>query len=77
MKISIERSPQHWCPNEGSNSELFGHSNDTVAARPQLHNFISGHVHETLKVLSYCQSDKFTKLPKQTPITTTTQTYFV
>ena len=36
MEISIERSPQHWCPNEGSNSELFDHKNDTVIARPQL-----------------------------------------
>ena len=23
MEINIERSPQHWCPSEGSNSELF------------------------------------------------------
>ena len=22
IEISIKRSPQHWCPNEGSNSEL-------------------------------------------------------
>ena len=22
MEINIERSPQHWCPSEGSNSEL-------------------------------------------------------
>ena len=35
MEISIERSPPHWCPNEGSNSELFDHKNDTLTARPQ------------------------------------------
>ena len=38
MEINIERSPQHWCPSEGSNSELFAHENDTLTARPQLHN---------------------------------------
>ena len=30
MEINIERSPQHWCPSEGSNSELFAHENDTL-----------------------------------------------
>ena len=28
MEISIKRSPQHRCPSEGSNSELFSHEND-------------------------------------------------
>ena len=37
MEISIERSLQHWCPNEGSNSEPFDHKNDGVTAQPQ-HN---------------------------------------
>ena len=37
MEINIEKSPQHWCPSEGSNSELFAHENDTLTARPQLH----------------------------------------
>ena len=36
MEINIERSPQHWCPSEGSNSELFAHENDALTARPQL-----------------------------------------
>ena len=36
MEISIERSHQHWCPNEGSNSELFDHKNDAVTARPHI-----------------------------------------
>ena len=36
MEINIERSPQHWCPREGSNSELFAHENDTLTTRPQL-----------------------------------------
>ena len=27
MESSIERSPQHWRPSEGSNSELFAHEN--------------------------------------------------
>ena len=36
MEINIERSPQHWCPSKGSNSELFAHENDTLTARPQL-----------------------------------------
>ena len=35
MEINIERSPQHWCPSEGLNSELFAHENDTLTARPQ------------------------------------------
>ena len=35
MEISIERSPQHCWPNEGSNSELFDHKNDAVTAGPQ------------------------------------------
>ena len=34
MKINIERSPQHWCPSEGSNSQLFAQENDTLTARP-------------------------------------------
>ena len=34
MEINIERSPQHWCPSEGSNSELFAHENDALTARP-------------------------------------------
>ena len=38
MEIKIERSPQHWCPSEGSNSELFAHENDALTARPQLRN---------------------------------------
>ena len=37
MEISIERSPQHWCPNEGSNLKHFAHKNYAVTARPQLH----------------------------------------
>ena len=41
MEISIERSPQHECPSEGSNSELFVHENDALTARPQLHKFVS------------------------------------
>ena len=40
MEINIERSPQHWCPREGSNSELFAHENDTLTARPLLWNKI-------------------------------------
>ena len=36
MEINIERSPQHWCPSEGSNSELFAHENDTLTARPEI-----------------------------------------
>ena len=46
-------------------------------------DLIFGHVHETLKVLTYCQSDfslekkLAKKLSKQTDIATTTQTYFV
>ena len=28
MEISIKRSPQHWCPSEGLNSEIFAHKND-------------------------------------------------
>ena len=39
MEINIERSPQHWCPSDGSNSELFAHENDTLTARPQLHKY--------------------------------------
>ena len=31
MEINIERSPQHWCPSEGLNSELFAHENDATA----------------------------------------------
>ena len=37
MEINIERSPQHWCPSEGSNSERFAHENDTLTTRPHLH----------------------------------------
>ena len=37
MEISIKKSPQHWCPNEGSNSEHFARDNDALTARPQLH----------------------------------------
>ena len=37
MEISIERSRQHCCPNEGSNSEHFAHKNDAVTGRLQLH----------------------------------------
>ena len=36
MEITFERSPQHWGPNEGSNSEPFDHKNDAVTDRPQL-----------------------------------------
>ena len=36
MEINIERSPQHWFPSEGSNSELFAHENDSLTARPQV-----------------------------------------
>ena len=36
MEINIERSPQHWCPSQGSNSELFAHENDALTARPLL-----------------------------------------
>ena len=32
MGINIERSPKHWCPSQGSNSELFAHENDTLTA---------------------------------------------
>ena len=35
IEINIERSPQDWCPSEGSNSELFAHENDALTARPQ------------------------------------------
>ena len=35
MEISIEMSPQHWCPNEGSNSELFDHENDALPLGPR------------------------------------------
>ena len=28
METSIERSPQHWCTSEGSNSECFINEND-------------------------------------------------
>ena len=37
MEISIGRTPQHRCSNEGSNSERFDHENDvlTVATDPQ------------------------------------------
>ena len=35
MEISINRSPQHGCPSEGSNSELFAHENDALTTRPQ------------------------------------------
>ena len=38
MEINIERSPQHRCPSEGSNSELFAHENNTLTARPQKFN---------------------------------------
>ena len=37
MKISLRRSPQHWCPREESKSELFAHDNDALTARQQLH----------------------------------------
>ena len=40
MEINIERSPQHCCPSEGSNSELFAHENDALTARPQLHKVL-------------------------------------
>ena len=40
MEISIERSPQHSCPNKGSNSECFDHKNDSVTAPPHLHLYI-------------------------------------
>ena len=43
MEISIEGSPQHRCPNEGSNSEHFDHKNDAVTARPQLRYGKSSH----------------------------------
>ena len=33
MEINIERSPQHWCPSEDSNSELFAHENDTIHSK--------------------------------------------
>ena len=33
MEINIERSPQHWCPSEGSNSERFAHENDALTDR--------------------------------------------
>ena len=33
----VKRLPQHWCPSEGSKSELFAHENDNLTARPQLH----------------------------------------
>ena len=36
MEISIDRSPQHWFQNEGSNSELFDHKNDAITARSQM-----------------------------------------
>ena len=35
MESSIDRSPEHWCTNERSNSELFAHENDALTARPQ------------------------------------------
>ena len=35
MEIRIKRSPQHWCPSEGSNSEHFAHENDALIVRPQ------------------------------------------
>ena len=35
MEISIERSPQYWCPNEESNSEPSDYENDALTARPQ------------------------------------------
>ena len=38
MEINIERSPQHWCLSEASNSELFAHENDALTARPKLHD---------------------------------------
>ena len=31
-----KRSPQHWCPSERSNSELFSHENDALTALSQL-----------------------------------------
>ena len=40
MEISIKRSPQHWCPSEGSKSELFAHENDALTALPQLQGFL-------------------------------------
>ena len=36
MEINIERSPQHWCSKQGSNSELFAHENGSLTAWPQL-----------------------------------------
>ena len=32
MEINIKRSPDHWWPSEGSNSELFAHENDALTA---------------------------------------------
>ena len=37
MGVSIERSTQHWCPSEVTNSEVFVNENDVLTARQQLH----------------------------------------
>ena len=34
MEISNERSTQHWCPSEGSNSEPLDHENDALTTQP-------------------------------------------
>ena len=34
VEIRIKRSPRHWFPSEGLNSELFAHENDALTARP-------------------------------------------
>ena len=45
MEISIEWSPQHWFPSEGSNSELFAHENDAnrSATAPHLIDNVGSH----------------------------------
>ena len=48
MEINIERSPQHWSPSEGSNSELFAHENGTLTARPQLHLILVRYISQFL-----------------------------
>ena len=63
MEINIERSPQHWCPSEGSNSELFAHENDTLTARPQLHNMLI-RLRRQNKWIQYLQSFSFNQVTK-------------